>query len=193
VRILKQSSTSRRLTLNWMLATSLPVSADQVIVPILDILVFTALAEDPSHAKAVSFLNTFDSLLAPRIARIRQAFIHQDREGIITALLSLHVSSAMTGAKQLQATTTRALAVDPLEDQPCQWPFRTARRRPVEMPAGGHENCHLMFQLGDVEQVLRLQLRVRGTSQLILKVAKRGVDGLPSVGCDILLTSSLCT
>ncbi|WP_345000830.1 hypothetical protein, partial [Agromyces bauzanensis] len=26
----------------------------------------------------------------------------------------------------------------------CQWPFRTARRRPAELPAGGHGNCPLM-------------------------------------------------
>ena len=26
----------------------------------------------------------------------------------------------------------------------CQWPFGTARGRPAEMPAGGHENCPLM-------------------------------------------------
>ena len=26
----------------------------------------------------------------------------------------------------------------------CQWPIRTAHGRPVEMPAGGHENCPLM-------------------------------------------------
>lgn len=32
---------------------------------------------------------------------------------------------------------------DPSLD-PCQWPFRTAHWRPVEMPAGCHENCPLM-------------------------------------------------
>nr|WP_304505862.1 ATP-binding protein [Cryobacterium sp. 1639] len=26
----------------------------------------------------------------------------------------------------------------------CQWPMRTARRRPAELPAGGHGNCPLM-------------------------------------------------
>ena len=26
----------------------------------------------------------------------------------------------------------------------CQWPIRTARRRPAEMPAGGHGNCPFM-------------------------------------------------
>ncbi|WP_292829002.1 rhodanese-like domain-containing protein, partial [Microbacterium sp.] len=26
----------------------------------------------------------------------------------------------------------------------CQWPFRTARGRPAELPAGGHGNCPLM-------------------------------------------------
>lgn len=26
----------------------------------------------------------------------------------------------------------------------CQWPFGTARGRPAELPAGGHENCPFM-------------------------------------------------
>ena len=26
----------------------------------------------------------------------------------------------------------------------CQWSFVSARRRPAEMPAGGHENCPVM-------------------------------------------------
>ena len=26
----------------------------------------------------------------------------------------------------------------------CQWPIGTARRRPAELPAGGHENCPVM-------------------------------------------------
>lgn len=65
----------------------------------------------------MSFLATFTSLLSPRIARIDDAFKQKDREELITALLSLHASSAMAGAQRLQATTTHALAADPIEDQ----------------------------------------------------------------------------
>lgn len=56
----------------------------------------------------MSFLVTFNTLLTPRIDRIRKAFTRRDREELITALLSLH------------ATTTRALAADPLQDQPAK-------------------------------------------------------------------------
>ncbi|BBE24632.1 hypothetical protein MN0502_35150 (plasmid) [Arthrobacter sp. MN05-02] len=65
----------------------------------------------------MSFLVTFTSLLGPRIARIEAAFTDKDREELITALLSLHASSTMAGAQRLQATTTHALAAEPIEDQ----------------------------------------------------------------------------
>lgn len=68
----------------------------------------------------MSFLVTFDSLLTPRINRIRRAFTRRDREELVTALLSLHASSAMIGAQQLHATTTRALTADPIQDQPAK-------------------------------------------------------------------------
>jgi HPt (histidine-containing phosphotransfer) domain-containing protein len=65
----------------------------------------------------MSFLVTFTSLLGPRIDRIDAAFEQKDREELITALLSLHASSAMAGAQRLQATTAHALAAEPVEDQ----------------------------------------------------------------------------
>jgi len=33
---------------------------------------------------------------------------------------------------------------DECSGEVCQWPVRSAHLRPVEMPAGGHEDCPLM-------------------------------------------------
>ncbi len=80
---------------------------------------FEQLAGDlGSYTVATDFVRSFTALLPARIERIDRALRSQDREEIITALLSLQASAAMAGAPQLYAASTQALAVDPVERAP---------------------------------------------------------------------------
>lgn len=89
------------------------------MIPALDTAVFEHLTEElDSYAVALEFLITFESLLAGRIQRIERALKDQDREEVITALMSLHASAAMVGAAQLEASATRALAQRSVETTP---------------------------------------------------------------------------
>lgn len=89
------------------------------MIPALDTATFEHLIEElDSHAVALEFVISFESLLADRIQRIERALKDQDREEVITALLSLHASAAMVGAAQLEASATRALGNEPVETTP---------------------------------------------------------------------------
>jgi hypothetical protein len=81
------------------------------MIPALDAAAYEDLAEDlASHAVALEFMTSFESLLAGRIQRIERALRNQDREEVVTALLSLQASAAIAGATELHASATRALA-----------------------------------------------------------------------------------
>ncbi len=86
-------------------------TGEYVRIPALDPAAFEELATDlASHSIASDFMTSFELLLAGRIQRIERAFKDQDREELITALMSLQASAAMAGAAQLQISATRALA-----------------------------------------------------------------------------------
>jgi hypothetical protein len=89
------------------------------MIPALDTAVFEQLAEDlGSYAVASDFLATFAALLTDRIQRIERSLIVQDEAELVTALLSLQASAAMSGAAQLQASATRTLARQPIGSTP---------------------------------------------------------------------------
>ncbi|MFJ6001008.1 hypothetical protein [Arthrobacter sp. NPDC092385] len=89
------------------------------MIPALDTAAFEQLAEDlGSYTVASDFLATFASLLTDRIQRIERSLIVQDEAELVTALLSLQASAAMSGAAQLQASATRTLAQQPVGSTP---------------------------------------------------------------------------
>ena len=89
------------------------------MIPALDTAAFEQLAEDlGSYAVASDFLATFASLLTDRIQRIERSLVVEDEAELVTALLSLQASAAMSGAAQLQASATRTLAQQPIRSTP---------------------------------------------------------------------------
>ncbi|WP_182977126.1 hypothetical protein [Arthrobacter cheniae] len=85
----------------------------------LDPAIFAELVDDlASPTAAFSFITTFESLLDQRISNIQRALEYQDKEAVVTAMLSLQASAAITGAGQLHASITQALKHKPIEKTP---------------------------------------------------------------------------
>ncbi|RJT75413.1 hypothetical protein D6T63_17850 [Arthrobacter cheniae] len=85
----------------------------------LDPAIFAELVDDlASPTAAFSFITSFESLLDQRISAIRQALENQDKEAVITTMLSLQASAAITGAGQLHGCITQALARASVEKTP---------------------------------------------------------------------------
>ncbi|WP_191931799.1 Hpt domain-containing protein [Arthrobacter bussei] len=105
-----------------------------------------------SRATATDFLDSFAAMLTDRIRVIEDALRAHHHEDAVRALHSLRASAVMVGARQLEASTTRALdlsnpestAVGPLvrKLQGQADLFRTAIipfRTPAESPSNASE------------------------------------------------------
>ncbi len=63
---------------------------------------------DPDGARR--FVGTYAQLLPQRIGAVEAALASRDTEAAVVALLSLHVSSSMVGARRLEEISSTALA-----------------------------------------------------------------------------------
>ena len=79
---------------------------------VLDVSVITRLARElQSYPDALAFVDQYTAMLNDRITAIHTELTGPATDDQLSALLSLHASSAMTGATQLHHTTDEALAV----------------------------------------------------------------------------------
>lgn len=123
------------------------------MIPAFDPAVFEELIDQlDSRATATDFLDSFAAMLTDRIRVIEDALRAHHHEDAVRALHSLRASAVMVGARQLEASTTRALdlsnpestAVGPLvrKLQGQADLFRTAIipfRTPAESPSNASE------------------------------------------------------
>lgn len=78
---------------------------------VLDASVITRLARDlESFPDALAFVEQYTAMLDDRIEAMHAELTSPATSDRLTALLSLHTSSVMAGAAQLQHTTERAIA-----------------------------------------------------------------------------------
>lgn len=81
------------------------------VIPAFDPAVFEELIDQlDSRATATDFLDSFAAMLTDRIRVIEDALRAHHHEDAVRALHSLRASAVMVGARQLEASTTRALA-----------------------------------------------------------------------------------
>lgn len=80
------------------------------MIPVFDPAVFEELIDQlDSRATATDFLDSFAAMLTDRILVIEHALRAHNHEDTVRALHSLRASAVMVGARQLEASTTRAL------------------------------------------------------------------------------------
>lgn len=78
--------------------------------PTLDPATFAVLAEHVGSPAAESFLATYLDMLPRRLERIVQALETRDAKQAMDAVISLKVTSAMAGARDLERECTQLLA-----------------------------------------------------------------------------------
>lgn len=83
----------------------LPVHMAKNPLPVLDFGRLRVLAEQTSQQMAQSFLENYVQLLPTRVAKIVSTLDGEDLEPALDAVVSLKVTSAMTGALRLEAYT----------------------------------------------------------------------------------------
>lgn len=80
------------------------------MIPAFDPAVFEELIDQlDSRATATDFLDSFAAMLTDRIRVIEDALRAHNRVDALRALHGLRASAVMVGARQLEASTTRAL------------------------------------------------------------------------------------
>lgn len=95
-----------------------PGETSRAGLPTLDLHVLDNLGvELSSHAGALLFAGTFVDMLPQRIGAVEAALTDRDADAAVVALLSLHVSSSMVGARRLEEESSAALE---LIDEPTE-------------------------------------------------------------------------